>query len=252
MNRPAVLLLDEPLGALDLKLREEMQVELKAIQQQVGITFVFVTHDQQEALSMSDRIAVFERGRIEQIGTPTEVYEHPATEFVADFVGTSNLLTGDAARGVLGAAGTFTVRPEKIRILAASASIAPTDEQSTRGTVRDVQYLGAHTRYRVTLDAGGELIVDTQNVASDRERRADVQAVSGLAARPRVRSATADAGRNEERRRTHEGHGHRMAVIASVLVLAVAACGGDDDDDDAGGGGEDAHGGGGALRDRRG
>jgi putative spermidine/putrescine transport system ATP-binding protein len=170
VNRPAVLLLDEPLGALDLKLREEMQVELKAIQQQVGITFVFVTHDQQEALSMSDRIAVFERGRIEQIGTPTEVYEHPATEFVADFVGTSNLLTGDAARAVLGVAGTFTVRPEKIRILPASASIGA-DEQSTRGTVRDVQYLGAHTRYRVTLDAGGELIVDTQNVASDQLAR---------------------------------------------------------------------------------
>ena len=166
VNRPAVLLLDEPLGALDLKLREEMQVELKAIQQQVGITFIFVTHDQQEALSMSDRIAVFSQGRIEQIGTPTEVYEHPATEFVAGFVGTSNLLTGDAARAILGVSGAFTVRPEKIRIVDASTPTTA-GEQGARGIVRDVQYLGAHTRYRVTLDAGGELIVDAQNVASE-------------------------------------------------------------------------------------
>ena len=130
-----------------------MQVELKAIQQQVGITFVFVTHDQQEALTMSDRIAVFDRGRIEQVGTPTEVYEHPATEFVAGFVGTSNLLTGDAARAVLGCDGTFTVRPEKIRILAASALDRRRRAVDTAATVRDVQYLGAHTRYRVALDA---------------------------------------------------------------------------------------------------
>ena len=101
VNRPRVLLLDEPLGALDLKLREEMQVELKAIQRDVGITFVFVTHDQEEALTMSDRVAVFHEGRIEQIGTPAEVYERPATAFVAGFVGTSNLLSGDTARQIL-------------------------------------------------------------------------------------------------------------------------------------------------------
>ena len=99
VNRPRVLLLDEPLGALDLKLREEMQIELKAIQQQVGITFIYVTHDQEEALTMSDRLAVFNRGRIEQVGAPAEVYERPATRFVAGFVGTSNLLTGDVAAG---------------------------------------------------------------------------------------------------------------------------------------------------------
>ena len=116
INRPSVLLLDEPLGALDLKLREQMQVELKAIQRDVGITFVFVTHDQVEALTMSDRIAVFNAGRIEQVGTAAEVYENPATEFVAGFVGTSNLLRGEAALKVLGLDGVFSIRPEKIRV----------------------------------------------------------------------------------------------------------------------------------------
>ena len=106
VNRPRVLLLDEPLGALDLKLREEMQLELKAIQQEVGITFIYVTHDQEEALTMSDRLAVFNRGRIEQVGTPAEVYERPATAFVAGFVGTSNLLSGEAAVAIVGRAGT--------------------------------------------------------------------------------------------------------------------------------------------------
>ena len=116
-----MLLLDEPLGALDLKLREEMQIELKAIQQQVGITFIYVTHDQEEALTMSDRLAVFNAGRIEQLGTPAEVYERPATRFVAGFVGTSNLLTGTPPAAVLGRAGTFTIRPEKIRLAPADA-----------------------------------------------------------------------------------------------------------------------------------
>ena len=116
VNRPRVLLLDEPLGALDLKLREQMQIELKEIQQQVGITFIYVTHDQEEALTMSNRLAVFNRGAIEQVGTPADVYEHPATTFVAGFVGTSNLLKGETARAVIGQEGTFTVRPEKIRI----------------------------------------------------------------------------------------------------------------------------------------
>ena len=116
VNRPRVLLLDEPLGALDLKLREEMQIELKQIQQQVGITFIYVTHDQGEALTMSDRMAVFNRGQIEQVGAPAEVYERPATQFVAGFVGTSNLLSGEAAQAIVGKDGTFTVRPEKIRL----------------------------------------------------------------------------------------------------------------------------------------
>src|SRR5258708_33192488 len=116
VTRPRVLLLDEPLGALDLKLREEMQLELKAIQQEVGITFVYVTHDQDEALTMSDRLAVFNHGRIEQVGTPADVYERPATPFVAGFVGTSNLLSRSIAEQVVGKPGTFTVRPEKIRL----------------------------------------------------------------------------------------------------------------------------------------
>ena len=163
VNRPRVLLLDEPLGALDLKLREEMQIELKEIQQQVGITFVYVTHDQEEALTMSDRLAVFNLGRIEQVGSPAEVYEHPATTFVAGFVGTSNLLTGEAARAVLGAEGTFTVRPEKIRIADPAAPVAP-DEASALGRIREVVYLGPDTRYIVTLEMGGELVVTRQNL----------------------------------------------------------------------------------------
>jgi len=165
VNRPRVLLLDEPLGALDLKLREEMQIELKAIQQGVGITFIYVTHDQQEALTMSDRLAVFNRGRIEQVGTPADVYERPATEFVAGFVGTSNLLTGETARAIVGADGMFTVRPEKIR-LGDPDSVPEADETTALGTIRDVVYLGPDTRYIVSLQAGGELVVTQQNLAT--------------------------------------------------------------------------------------
>ena len=163
VNRPRVLLLDEPLGALDLKLREEMQIELKEIQQQVGITFIYVTHDQEEALTMSDRLAVFNLGRIEQIGSPADVYEHPATTFVAGFVGTSNLLTGEAARALIGADGVFTVRPEKIRIADPGSAVAA-DEGSALGRIREVVYLGPDTRYIVTLDMGGELVVTRQNL----------------------------------------------------------------------------------------
>jgi putative spermidine/putrescine transport system ATP-binding protein len=123
VNRPKVLLLDEPLGALDLKLREEMQVELKAIQRQVGITFIFVTHDQEEALTMSDRVAVFNAGRIAQVGPPAEVYERPHSPFVAGFVGTSNMLTGAAARELLGTDGTFSVRPEKIALTVTGTAV---------------------------------------------------------------------------------------------------------------------------------
>jgi putative spermidine/putrescine transport system ATP-binding protein len=165
VNRPRVLLLDEPLGALDLKLREGMQIELKAIQQAVGITFIYVTHDQEEALTMSDRIAVFNDGRIEQIGTPASVYERPATPFVAGFVGASNLVRGDAARAIVGRDGTFTVRPEKIR-LADLDDVPADDENSAPGTIRQVVYLGPDTRYYVTLDAGGELMVTQQNLAT--------------------------------------------------------------------------------------
>jgi putative spermidine/putrescine transport system ATP-binding protein len=163
VNRPRVLLLDEPLGALDLKLREQMQIELKDIQKEVGITFIYVTHDQEEALTMSDRLAVFNRGVIEQVGTPADVYEHPTTPFVAGFVGTSNLLKDEAARAVIGQAGTFTVRPEKIRITDPGTQ-PESDEQSALGSVREVVYLGSDTRYIVALDVGGELVVTQQNL----------------------------------------------------------------------------------------
>jgi putative spermidine/putrescine transport system ATP-binding protein len=165
VNRPRVLLLDEPLGALDLKLRQEMQIELKSIQLQVGITFIYVTHDQEEALTMSDRLAVFNRGRIEQVGTPADVYERPATVFVSGFVGTSNLLSGDVARSIVGEPGTFTVRPEKIRIAEPDAPVGP-DESFALGRIQSVVYLGSDTRYVVALDAGGELVVTQQNLAT--------------------------------------------------------------------------------------
>jgi putative spermidine/putrescine transport system ATP-binding protein len=155
VNRPSVLLLDEPLGALDLKLRQGMQIELKRIQQEVGITFIYVTHDQEEALTMSDRIAVFNEGRIEQIGTAVDVYERPATEFVAGFVGVSNLLERDGRR--------FTVRPEKIRILEEGGATQAGDEVE-RGVIRDVVYIGSITRYIVDLAAGGALTVVRQNL----------------------------------------------------------------------------------------
>ncbi len=171
VNRPKVLLLDEPLGALDLKLRREMQIELKALQRDVGITFVFVTHDQEEALTMSDRIAVFNGGRIEQLAGPAELYEHPATAFVAGFVGTSNLLEGAAAEAVLGTAGLFTVRPEKITMLPRSSAPDgdPAGSCTTTGVVREVVYLGSATQSVVDLDAGGSLIVLEQNTQGSAE-----------------------------------------------------------------------------------
>ncbi|TMK72682.1 MAG: ABC transporter ATP-binding protein [Actinobacteria bacterium] len=152
VNHPRVLLLDEPLGALDLKLRQEMQIELKRIQQDVGLTFVYVTHDQEEALTMSDRLAVFSEGRIEQLGTPAEVYERPATEFVAGFIGVSNIIERDGRR--------FTVRPEKIEMRDDSG------RSGERGRIRDVVYVGMFTRYIVELDSGGELTVVKQNLES--------------------------------------------------------------------------------------
>jgi putative spermidine/putrescine transport system ATP-binding protein len=155
VNRPRVLLLDEPLGALDLKLREQMQVELKQIQEGVGITFVYVTHDQDEALAMSDRIAVFNNGRVEQVAPPAELYERPATEFVAGFVGTSNTVELDGRR--------FTVRPEKVR-LAAPAEPLPPGFEGAQGRIRDVTYLGMVTRYTVELDRGGQIVAVAQNL----------------------------------------------------------------------------------------
>jgi putative spermidine/putrescine transport system ATP-binding protein len=163
INHPRVLLLDEPLGALDLKLRQQMQVELKAIQQRVGITFVYVTHDQEEALTMSDRLAVFNLGKVEQVGSPAEVYEHPATPFVAGFVGVSNLVSGELARKISGSPQTFSIRPEKIRLAEPGAGVEA-DEYAVDGRVRDVIYLGLYTRYLVELDAGSDLVVVQQNM----------------------------------------------------------------------------------------
>lgn len=163
INHPKVLLLDEPLGALDLKLRQQMQVELKTIQQRVGITFIFVTHDQEEALSMSDRIALFREGSIEQVGSPAEIYEHPATSFVAGFVGTSNLVRGELANRIIGRNITFSIRPEKIQLGDLNAEIT-SDSYSTEGVVRDVVYLGLYTRYLVELADGGDLVVVEQNL----------------------------------------------------------------------------------------
>ena len=150
VNEPEVLLLDEPLGALDLKLRQEMQRELKEIQQEVGITFIFVTHDQEEALSMADRIALFNHGRIEQLGSATEIYEHPASEFVAGFVGTSNLLRDEASQRILGKSGTFSIRPEKI-------SISASGDRLAHGIIKNITYRGAHSTITIDLGDGAEL-----------------------------------------------------------------------------------------------
>jgi putative spermidine/putrescine transport system ATP-binding protein len=163
VNEPEVLLLDEPLGALDLKLRQEMQFELKRIQREVRITFVYVTHDQEEALTMSDRIAVFNHGRIEQLGAPFVLYEHPETAFVAGFIGVSNLVERAGRR--------YTVRPEKVRLL--EDSEAPPEGSTTEsGQIDEVTYLGMVTRYRVALDAGGWLVAIRQNLET---AAADVQ-----------------------------------------------------------------------------
>jgi putative spermidine/putrescine transport system ATP-binding protein len=162
VNRPRVLLLDEPLGALDLKLRQEMQTELRGLHRQLGITFLYVTHDQEEALSMSDRIAVFKDGRVEQTGTPAEVYESPASVFVAGFVGVSNRLSADQARAASGSETPFLVRPEKLRLVPAAEAPLP-GECSLLGTIEEATYLGAFTRYRVRTDVPGELVVLAQN-----------------------------------------------------------------------------------------
>jgi putative spermidine/putrescine transport system ATP-binding protein len=154
VNRPQVLLLDEPLGALDLKLREQMQVELKSIQGEVGITFVYVTHDQDEALTMSDRIAVFNSGRIEQVSPPRELYEHPRNEFVAGFVGVSNVIERGGKR--------MTIRPEKIRLLQPSSDA--NGLHSERGKVAEIAYAGMVTRYTVALEEGGSLQLVQQNL----------------------------------------------------------------------------------------
>jgi putative spermidine/putrescine transport system ATP-binding protein len=187
VNRPRVLLLDEPLGALDLKLREQMQVELKAIQRDVGITFLFVTHDQDEALTMSDRIAVFNGGRIEQVGTAHEVYERPASAFVAGFVGSSNVLVGDAARRLVGDEAAVSVRPEHVRVGADVEGDVVAD-----GVVTEVVYSGATSRVLVRLDAGADMSALVQNTG------AAAQPVPDRGARVRVAVMRADLYRLAE------------------------------------------------------
>ncbi|WP_213877001.1 ABC transporter ATP-binding protein [Pseudomonas sp. dw_358] len=160
VNRPRVLLLDEPLGALDLKLREQMQGELKKLQRQLGITFIFVTHDQTEALSMSDRVAVFNKGRIEQVDTPRNLYRRPSTTFVAEFVGTSNVLRGDLALLLSGNALPFSIRPEHILL---GDSAPASHEVQVSGLLHDIQYQGSATRYELKLDNGQTLSVSQAN-----------------------------------------------------------------------------------------
>jgi len=148
VNRPRVLLLDEPLGALDLKLREQMQVELKTLQRKLGITFIYVTHDQGEALSMSDRVAVFNQGKIEQIDTPQNLYRKPSTIFVANFVGTANILQGQIAQELSGQSHPFSVRPEHIKFVDSNTAV---DIIKLSGILIDMQYYGTHNRYEVEV-----------------------------------------------------------------------------------------------------
>lgn len=157
---PEVLLLDEPLGALDKQLREEMQIELKQIQRRVGITFVFVTHDQEEALTLSDRVAVFNQGRIEQIGTAREVYEYPQTEFVARFLGLSNLVPGRAAGDE--ESSTMSIRPERVRLLPVGGRV-PERDMAVPGVIDEIVYTGPSTRYVIRTEAAGRLIASLQN-----------------------------------------------------------------------------------------
>jgi putative spermidine/putrescine transport system ATP-binding protein len=165
VNRPKVLLLDEPLGALDLKLRQQMQVELKAIQRDVGITFVFVTHDQEEALTMSDRIAVFNDGAVEQVGTSTEVYERPGTPFVAGFVGTTNLVEGASAARLFGQPGIWSIRPERVRVAEPGQPVAA-HQRAAEGVVREVVYLGSALRLMVDVGSGTTLIATQPTLAT--------------------------------------------------------------------------------------
>jgi putative spermidine/putrescine transport system ATP-binding protein len=153
INEPPVLLLDEPLGALDLKLREQLQSELKALKRRLGITFIYVTHDQGEALSMADRVAVFQNGRVQQLGSPRALYEQPATAFVADFVGGANVIRGALAQKLTGKDGPFALRPERVRLFESAASSPPNDDEvALRGQVVEVSYHGATSRYSIAID----------------------------------------------------------------------------------------------------
>jgi putative spermidine/putrescine transport system ATP-binding protein len=160
--RPKVLLLDEPLGALDKQLREEMQVELKRIQREAGITFIFVTHDQEEAMRMSDRIAVFNEGSIEQIGTPQQVYEKPQTKFVASFLGVSNIFEGAAAKEIFGSPTMVNIRPERIKLVPADTKLN-TGESGVVGTIIEASYIGATTIFLIQTQSGQRVIATRIN-----------------------------------------------------------------------------------------
>ena len=233
VNRPKVLLLDEPLGALDLKLRQAMQIELKEIQQQVGLTFIYVTHDQEEALTMSDRLAVFSRGKIEQVGTPAEVYERPATGFVAGFVGTSNVLEGEAATAIAGDPHAFTIRPEKIAMVEPDAEV-PDGACTATGHVREVVYLGALTRYIVTLDVGGELVVMQQNLTTSSMEALQVRGKAVRLVWDRRNNRPVDAAARFDGGVRGPGGGCFMSkvrtwfVVLAALAVVAAACGNDD------------------------
>lgn len=163
--RPKVLLLDEPLGALDRQLREEMQSELKSIQREAGITFIFVTHDQEEALRMSDRIVIFNEGRVEQVGTPEQVYERPTTRFVAGFLGAANIIGGESAKKIFGRPTTVSIRPERMR-LTPQNHVASSDEAAVAATVRETAFVGASTVYVVDTDDGVRLSISRTNTQS--------------------------------------------------------------------------------------
>ncbi len=236
VNRPKVLLLDEPLGALDLKLRREMQLELKEMQREVGITFVFVTHDQEEALTMSDRIAVFNDGRIEQVAAPAELYEAPASSFVAGFVGTSNLITGDTARVIFGRQGMFSIRPEKIH-LQGTEEAAGLRARAT-GVIEAVVYLGSVNHYVVRLDDGGTLTVLRQNLHGS-QRPEGRQA--GRQGRARLGRGTPHRALSITRLGTPPGGEMRnirtlarTAAAGLAVAFTLAACGTDSGDDSGG------------------
>jgi putative spermidine/putrescine transport system ATP-binding protein len=168
VNRPSVLLLDEPLGALDLKLRQQMQVELRLLQRTLGITFIFVTHDQGEALSMSDRLAVFNRGRVEQVGTPHEVYERPSTRFAAEFVGDSNIVERRDLDTPTHEQGVFSLRPEKVH-LSTREPESGHGSITVMGEVADVQFHGASVRYVASLPDGRSMTAVVGNLGSRAE-----------------------------------------------------------------------------------
>jgi spermidine/putrescine transport system ATP-binding protein len=212
INRPGVLLLDEPLGSLDLKLRKEMQLELKGLQHRLGITFVYVTHDQEEALTMSDRIAVMDQGKALQVGTPTEIYERPASRFVADFIGETNFLEGvvltrdgrhvtvevagmpaliaqSAEELAPGEAVTVALRPEKIIIQKEDPEI---ESNCCQGTIENVVYIGTDTNYVVRLDSGATVRVREQNVLPSLGRGLDEGATAFLLWQPESSSLLPD------------------------------------------------------------